>query len=260
MKKNLIPSFASSFYSLAHPHVYDATSKKRIVNQVTEVLKDFLKSTKLNTLTSLDLGCSVGITTSYLSSSFKKITGSDVDKDAIGYAKKIFRKKNLDFIVDDATKTRFKSNMFDVVVCQEVYENVEEPQKLFDEIYRILKHGGVCYFAGDNLLFPIETQYDIPFLLYLPDSVAQLVLKLLGHKKYYLGHFKTYWQLRRLCKNFIVHDYTLKILKNPQKYQFSRLLKYKKIVDFLPDPILSILYYFLPTYIWILEKPKKSMA
>ena len=253
-------SLANDFYSNAHPIMYDKESRTRVAAQAYKVLSDFLKKKDLSNFTCLDLGCSTGIITYYLAPHFKRIVGIDIDKNAITSARENYKRNNLNFLVQNGKKLKFPTNSFDIIVCQEVYENVDEPDKLLHEIYRVLKPKGVCYFAADNLLFPIESQYKIPFLLYLPDRVAQIVLKLLGYKKFYLGHFKTYWQLKNLCKNFIVHDYTLKILKNPKKYQFSRLLKYKKIVGVLPNSALSFLYYFLPTYIWILEKSKKPMA
>lgn len=253
--KSLIPSFANSFYSLAHKSIYDYQNKIRLAKQIEHILIGFLSRQSMKKMVCLDIGCATGTITNYLSTLFRNTIGIDVDEPAIRKAKKQYKKKSLKIEVGNGEKLKYKNNSFDVVICHEVYSYLEHPNLLLEEIYRVLKVKGICFFSADNFLFPIESQYKLPILLYLPNPLAKLYLKFRGYKQYYLGRYKTYWQLKNLCKNFIVHDYTLKILKNPQKYQFSRLLKYKKIVDFLPDQILSFLYYFLPTYIWILEKP-----
>lgn len=253
--KNSIPSFANSFYSLAHKSIYDYQNKIRLARQIEHILIGFLNRQSMKKMICLDIGCTTGNITNYISTLFRTTTGIDVDEPAIRKAKKQYKKKGLKFEVGNGENLKYKSNSFDVVVCHEVYSYLERPDLLLRETHRVLKEKGICFFTADNFLFPIESQYKLPFLLYLPNPIAKLYLRSRGYKQYYLGLYKTYWQLRRLCKNFIVHDYTLKILKNPKKYQFSRLLKYEKIVKFLPKPVLSILYYFLPTYIWILEKP-----
>lgn len=256
MKKT---SLANASYSIAHPIMYNVENRKRVAVQAYKVLAHFLRRRDLSNLSCLDIGCSTGIITSYLASYFKKTVGVDVDKDAISFAQKTYRKGDLTFKVEDGKNLTFPANSFDIVTCQEVYENADKPEKLLSQIYRVLKPEGICYFTGDNLLFPIESQYKIPFLLYLPDKIAVLILRLLGKRQFYLGHYKTYWGLRQLCKKFIVHDYTLPIIRNPEIYKFIRLYKYKTFVSLLPSFVLSLLYFFMPTFIWVLEKEDKSL-
>lgn len=256
MKKT---SLANASYSVAHPIMYNVESRKRVAIQAYKVLTHFLRRRDLSNLSCLDIGCSTGIITSYLAPFFQKTVGVDVDKDAISFAQKTYRKYDITFKVGDGGLT-FPANSFDIVICQEVYENADKPEKLLNQIYRVLKPKGICYFTGDNLLFPIESQYDIPFLLYLPDSIAKIILRFLGHKKFYLGHFKTYWGLRQLCKKFVVHDYTLPIILNPEIYEFTKLYKYKTFANFLPNFVLSFLYFFVPTFIWVLEKGNKTLT
>ena len=44
----------------------------------------------------------------------------------------------------DLHKVKWKSNYFDTVIATNVVEHLHTPQKALDEIYRILKPGGVC--------------------------------------------------------------------------------------------------------------------
>jgi 2-polyprenyl-3-methyl-5-hydroxy-6-metoxy-1,4-benzoquinol methylase len=242
-------------YSIAHPIIHKKESRIRVAMQIYHILQDFLKTKSFKELDCLDIGCSSGIITAYLSQFFKNIVGVDVDQNAINLAKQNYTNKNLSFLNQSGTDVKFPSNHFDIVICHEVYSYTEEQDKLLSEIFRVLKPRGICFFTADNLLFPFESQYHIPFLLYLPNKLAQIILKLLGHKKYYLGHYKNYWDLKKLCKNFSIYDYTVKTIMNPYKYKFVKLYKFEKIIKRTPLFILKILIYFIPTYIWILQKP-----
>ena len=46
------------------------------------------------------------------------------------------------FSVGDVTKTEFDDNTFDTIICGEVIEHLEEPEKLIKELTRITKKGG----------------------------------------------------------------------------------------------------------------------
>jgi SAM-dependent methyltransferase len=47
-------------------------------------------------------------------------------------------------IVGDAMKLPFKNNSIDTVLSTQVLEHLKDPQKAIDEIFRVLKKGGVC--------------------------------------------------------------------------------------------------------------------
>lgn len=248
-------TLGNDYYSAAHPSVYEKENKLRVAKQAQRVLSDFLGSPTFKHLTCLDLACSVGITSNYFASLFKNVIGVDIDPHAIAIAQKTHREKNLSFAREDALNLQLPARSFDVVICQEVYSYVTNPKRLFSEMYRALKPGGLVYFAGDNLLFPIESQYHIPLLLYLPDGLARFILTRLGHTTYFLGHYKTYWQLRHLASRFILHDYVARILEAPDAFGFNKLIKYKSILSRLPQGVLWHLRSIVPTFIWVLQKP-----
>jgi 2-polyprenyl-3-methyl-5-hydroxy-6-metoxy-1,4-benzoquinol methylase len=68
----------------------------------------------------------------------------------------------------------------DVIVCNQVYEHVADPQALVAAIRRMLKPGGCCYFAGPNLLWPIEPHVNWPFVHWLPRRFAVALMRALG--------------------------------------------------------------------------------
>jgi len=47
-------------------------------------------------------------------------------------------------ICSDLHNIKWESNYFDTIIATEVLEHLHSPQKAIDEIYRILKPGGIC--------------------------------------------------------------------------------------------------------------------
>lgn len=105
----------------------------------------------------IDVGCASGWFISEISKKFPKAKcfGIDIYKDAIDFGKKKYRKIN--FKCADAQSIPFKNSTFDVVICCEVLEHVENPKKTLLEIKRILKNDGTAVMEIDsgNFLFKI---------------------------------------------------------------------------------------------------------
>lgn len=62
--------------------------------------------------------------------------------------------KNSD-VVADAHNLPFKDGSFEVVVCSEMLEHADDPQKVIDEIGRVLKPGGLAVLTT-RFAFPIH--------------------------------------------------------------------------------------------------------
>jgi len=94
----------------------------------------------------LDLGCGTGVCTYDLAKRAKKVVGVDISTWAIEKAKAnpIAEKLNVDFVVGDAENIPFPDNTFDVVVNTALLQYFDEPQKVINEIHRVLKPGGVA--------------------------------------------------------------------------------------------------------------------
>ena len=226
------------FYSLGVPKILDKEGRIKIANQIKSVLLIDLKKKNTKNLNLLDCGCSSGIIANFLAKDFKRVVGIDIDRYAIKKAK-LHQRSNLSFQVMDAEKMDFKDGIFDVVVCNQVYNFVNDPKKLIAEINRVLKNGGICFFGARNKLALIEPQYNKLFLSWFSRK--------LPFGKNYLNYF----QLKKLVSKFILRDYTLRILAEPSKYGFKALEKYSFLVKLLPE---ELVIPFIPNYIWILEK------
>lgn len=238
----------------SHHKLLEKTGRLRVAKQLLAILKDWFGAKNMQNMTLLDIGCSNGVITDFLANSVKKATGIDVDAQAVFDAKQGHSKKNLEFIVASATKLPFAQNTHDIVICNQVYSYVDDPKKLMAEIYKVLKKDGVCIFTGDNLLRVVEPLYNIPLLRLLPKWAAILLLKTLGHKKIYIGSYKTYWGIKNLCRRFIVYDYTLKIIKNPRNFNYKNLEKNAMVANLLPNWLLKLLEPFFPSFVFLLVK------
>lgn len=244
------------YYSQRCPDaVFDKDVRKEKAEKILAVLSDYLKGS-LGALKVLDLGCASGIMTHVLAPHFHWIVGTDIDLNALAYTGSA-KTSNAAFFPGDAMCLPFKSEVFDVVICAHVYEHVPDSTKLMREIHRVLRWGGVCFFAAGNRLRLVEPHYRLPFLSILPPASADTYLRMTGRGAHYEEKHLTYWGLRRLVSEFQVFDYTKKILRNPQKYVATDLcvpgsLKQKAAILFS-----RLAYGLVPTYIFLLEKTKR---
>ncbi|MEK7526565.1 MAG: class I SAM-dependent methyltransferase [Patescibacteria group bacterium] len=238
-------------YAAGRPQMYDKKSREEKAKRMVILLGKYFDKEKLKKLTLLDVGASTGIIGNYLAQYFRSVTVADIDKQAIEFAGKEFKKKNLSFKVDDAMNLSFKDNTFDIVICTHVYEHVPNPRKLFSEIYRVLKPNGVCYLAAINSLWPMEPHYDLPFLSYLPKRIANTYVRLFNKANEYYETPANWWQLKKLTNKFVVNEYTAKIFQNPANYGYLNIPKALYPVSFLLSPLLKFL---APTFFWLLIK------
>ena len=124
------------------------------------------------------------------------------------------------------------------------------------DILRVMKDDGYCYFGVDNRIGAIiEPHYHIPFLTWMPKWLADKTMRALGKGENYYEELLTYWGLLKLTQDFKIKDYTIEVLTNPKKYLLDKKLKGTAIMARIPRVVLRLLYpYIFPAYIWILTK------
>lgn len=124
------------------------TKKLKIIAKLMGAEKNISKNV-------LDVGCASGWFLSEFALRYPKavFAGVDVHKKAIDYGKK--RYKNLKLICSDAHSLPFSNGSFDVIICAEVLEHVENPKKVLKEIKRVLSKDGIAIIEMDtgNFLF-----------------------------------------------------------------------------------------------------------
>lgn len=91
----------------------------------------------------LDAGCAWGYGTQILKNKTDITYGLDPTEESIQIAQKQDHEKSIIFVRSFLEKTPFDSNLFDVVVCCETIEHVNSEVDSLNEVFRILKPGGI---------------------------------------------------------------------------------------------------------------------
>jgi 2-polyprenyl-3-methyl-5-hydroxy-6-metoxy-1,4-benzoquinol methylase len=234
--------------------VYEKKSRYIKTKKIVSILKDASKI-KLDKLNLLDVGCAAGLISMYLSRYFRKVVGTDIDEEAILQAKKI-KVRNLSFKLLNSDGTfPFKKNSFDVIVANQIYEHVKSPKLLINEINRVLKPNGICFFGAGNRLVIKDAHYpNLPFVSWFPILIADYYVRIFKYGSYYEPRLKTVFGIKKMLEKFTIEDYTLKIIKNPNSFYASDVISENSLVSKLPNFILNILYFIIPNYLLILRK------
>ena len=242
-------------FSLQHPEVFDAESRTRKAQAALAVFREIFGE-RLGTLDLLNVGASSGAMDVVFAEAFASVVGIDIDDNAIGYAQQKHVRGNLRFLVADALNIPFPAYSFDAVVCSQIYEHVPDQPKLFEEIYRVLRPGGVCYFAATNRLVPVEPHYRLWFLSWLPRSLADRYLYVRGRGDHYYERMHGLAELRRLTSAFRTVDYTERMLADPAAYAIEHLVRAGTMKQKISRFIARNLTWICPGYIWILHKDR----
>lgn len=144
------------------PDYYQEGVKKNIFqwiwhsNKLRNVLTS-IKEENSNPSTILDVGAASGWFLHELKKKFDNAdcTGIDVYGKAIDYGKKKY--KDIKLLRADAHKLPFKDESFEVIVCCEVLEHVENSEAVIREMKRVLKKNGsiIVEIDTENFLFKI---------------------------------------------------------------------------------------------------------
>ena len=247
--------YQNDFSSLHGESMYDKAAREKKASTMLKVLNDYFSREKITHMSLLDVGASTGIVDEYLSRSFAHVTGIDIDSKAITFAKDAYVSDNLNFQTGDAMSLDFPGDSFDVVICSQVYEHVPEAGRMMDEIFRVLKPAGVCYFAAGNRLAVEEHHHQLPFLSAIPRPFAHLYLRVAGKGKYYYEKHLSYWGLKSLVKKFEIIDYSSKVINDPEKFNAVYMLEPGSTKHKFAQLVVNKIYWLCPGYIWLLRKP-----
>lgn len=118
-------------------HTSQNPLQRILINNFYRTLIKVIKP--LNAKTILDIGCGEGFSLQKISENKigEKLEGIDYSKDAIKIGKNLFPKLNLK--QGSIYNLPYKNNAFDLVICTEVLEHLENPQKGLLEIKRVSK-------------------------------------------------------------------------------------------------------------------------
>lgn len=219
------------------------TSRNRLVKakKIEAVLCDFLSVRALENKKILDYGCGSGHIACYFSAR-NDVTAADVVDN-----RDLDQRDGMRFVFIESERLPFEDASFDIVVLNHVIVYIPERERLMREMRRILRDGGVCYFALPNRNFPRETHSKLPLINYLPGPIFFSVFKRVMRSDQPL-YLLSYRDMLRLihAAGFKSREYTVDIIRNPKNY-FGPLLPFHK---YFP----ACLRYVSPTNVFVLVK------
>lgn len=118
-------------------HTSKSQLQKLLIDNFYRSLITLIKPLRLKTI--LDVGCGEGFSLSKMREQHIGTTleGIDYSKKAISLGKKMF--PNLSLKQGSIYKLPYKNNTFDLVLCTEVLEHLNDPQKGYKEVLRVAK-------------------------------------------------------------------------------------------------------------------------
>ena len=200
----------------------------------------------------LDMGCGSGDIAASLAGGATQVTGLDPEPWA-QWPLLMQEHPNLRLIQGGYDSHPLEAGSFDVVICNQVYEHVPDPLRLIRFIYEVLRPGGIVYFAGPNLLFPIEPHSLWPFMHWLPRRFAIGVMRACGSQHPLDAYSANYWTLRRWLKGFEIINAVPYVLGHPA--DFNRRGSLWRLLALIPSPAVSAMTFLSPGFVFVLRKP-----
>jgi len=236
-------------------NILDGTFAEKEANQILAVCRHF-SFRELESLNCLYLGAIDNIKTECLALNFREVTILNIDNPELETNQKFGDRGNIKYICCEDGNLAVDDFSFDVVICDRFCSNVDNPDELMYEIYRVLKNDGFCHFSAYNKTSLCERNYSIPFLSWLPGWAAEKLLKLSGHEEKYNYRLLTLPKLRKLIDNFWRHDYVGLIRQNPLAFQAQDTISPNQGQLKANGRFLKYIYPFLPLWTWVLTKKK----
>jgi SAM-dependent methyltransferase len=223
-------------------------SRETKAEKILRVLKEELQTTSLYSL--LDVGCSQGQITQRLARNFRFVVGVDRGREQEG------RHEGFHFVQGDGIALPFLASSFEVVLLNHVLEHVSSSEGLLDEVWRVLKAGGLVYLACPNRYSLIEPHYRLPFLSWFPRPLADLYVRIAGRGPKYLDHLPSYWQLIRWTRRFRVKNLAVPLLKHPNRFfpDDPKLVAQARRANWLPSFLLELFLPWFPVWVLVMRK------
>jgi len=172
--------------------------------------KEFFKIVKpLRAVSILDVGCGEGFTLKKLEEKKigKKNEGIDYSSDAIKIGRKIYPELNLS--KGDVYDLKYPDNSFDLVICTEVLEHLENPAKAVAEMRRV---------TSKYIIFSVPNE---PFFI-MANFLRGKYLKSFGNHPEHINHW-TFWGFEAFLKKN-----GLTVVKSKHPFAWSLVLSKKQ--------------------------------
>ena len=98
----------------------------------------------------VDGACGIGYGAKYLSGRVRSVMGIDLSEETIGMAEKYYDASNISWKVMDVLDLDLDDESVDVFTSMETLEHVHPPEKLLEEISRVLRKNGQAFISTPN--------------------------------------------------------------------------------------------------------------
>jgi ubiquinone/menaquinone biosynthesis C-methylase UbiE len=136
----------------------------------------------LNQTSVLDIGCGNGDYSIELAKASASVVALELSRERVEIVKKKSAEQlaQVKLVLADAHRTPFKDSAFDFILCRNVIEHVDHPQKLTTEMARLLKPGGAVQITAPNR-YSIsqllrDEHYRLPLVAILPQRMAGFIV------------------------------------------------------------------------------------
>jgi len=210
--------------------VLDIESRRKKAAAIIGILKDYknIKNSRV-----LDIGTGSGVIAHEIGKLSKNVYAVDLRDERVLKNNYAFKK-----IKDE--KLPFKDKEFDIIISNHVMAHVKEDELHLKEINRVLKDDGVVYLSMLNRLWPLEPNFNLLFLSWLPKKSAGFYLKLMRKGENYDVNPLTYFKfIKKLKKYFSYEDVTIRVIKKRMP---------------IPHQAYNLTKIFSPVWVFILRK------
>jgi len=158
----------------------------------------------------LEIGCGEGIGASVLAEAASRVVAVDYSDNALQLAREKYGSDNIEFKSMKVPPLQFPDASVETVVCFQMIEHLAQPERLIQEIARVVSHGGLALIATVN---KEETPSDNPYHLheFTADELRELLERHFDTVEMWGVHgdelFMKYWtNNRRWVNNFMRLD------------------------------------------------------
>jgi ubiquinone/menaquinone biosynthesis C-methylase UbiE len=244
-------------YSDLQPEMHAEAGRRKKAQKIIRVLQHYLGQDDLSGQVVLDLGCSTGYIADELAKAGGQVVGVDIDEPGLAAASKRFG-SGVAFLCSDGGSLPFPDDSVDLIVFNQIYEHVVDPDAVMDEIRRVLAPNGVAYLGLGNRMQVVEPHYKLPLLSWLPYGMADRYMKLAGKGEKYYERFRTRPGLKKLCHGLDVWDYTYTVLCESERFGADDMVPARLATA--PSVLWQALSPFIPTFIWLGTKSGSGPA
>lgn len=191
------------YYKIRNPK---SKTKRVIASHVKEIIQTVgdYTSKPLREMDVLDVGSGQGEYSFELGKKVKSVVGVEPYDSAYEIAvQSVYPRLKVKFFNVPVEDLKIDKK-FDLIISLTVIEHMSNAQKSFEQIFKLLKKGGVIYLTAPNKLWPMESHYKLLFLSWLSLPLANLYVRLAGKANSYEDSYysKTYFGMRSFFDKF----------------------------------------------------------